>query len=192
MNILTLLPALAAELVRLKVDIIVAFQTPAATAAKEATNEIPIVVAPAGDPVGTGLVPSLARPGGNLTGLSAATAEVAGKSVELIHEIPPSARRIAVLASESDPFTTPFLAEIGRAAETFGIEMEPTMVWPGQPLDRTFETLADKRPDALIIQGSLARREVVDLAIKHRLALFSSNQLLAILGGMVTYAANQN
>ena len=98
-----LLPALAAELVRLKVDIIVTFQTPAATAAKEATNEIPIVVAPAGDPVGTGLVPSLARPGGNLTGLSAATAEVAGKSVELIREILPSARRIAVLASEFGP-----------------------------------------------------------------------------------------
>ena len=187
-----LLPALAAELVRLKVDIIVTFQTPAATAAKEATNEIPIVVAPAGDPVGTGLVPSLARPGGNLTGLSAATAEVAGKSVELIREILPSARRIAVLASKFDPFTMPFLAEIRRAAESFGMEMKRTMVQPGQPLDAAFETLADMRPDALIVQGSLAGKEVVDLAMKHRLPLFSSNQLLATLGGMVTYAANQN
>ena len=123
------------------------------------------MVAPAGDPVGTGLVPSLARPGGNLTGLSAATAEVAGKSVELIREILPSARRIAVLASKSDPFTMPFLAEIRRAAESFGMEMKRHLVQPGQPLDAAFwETLADMRPGALIVQGSLAGKEVVDLA----------------------------
>jgi putative tryptophan/tyrosine transport system substrate-binding protein len=123
----SLLPELAAELVRLKVDVVVAFQTPPSMAAKEATREIPIVMAPAGDPVGTGLARSLARPGGNVTGLSAATAEVAGKSVELIRETLPTARRIAVLASEPDPFTKPFLAEIGRGARTFGMEIEPLM-----------------------------------------------------------------
>jgi putative ABC transport system substrate-binding protein len=186
-----LLPELAAELVGLKVDVIVAFQTPASTAAKAATREIPIVMAPAGDPVGTGLVPSLARPGGNVTGLSAATAEVAGKSVELVREILPAARRLAVLASESDPFTKPFLTEIGRGAQNFGMEMEPILVPSGQALDGAFDALKGRRADALIVQGSLARKEVVDLAIKHRLPLFSSNQILATLGGMVTYAANQ-
>ena len=149
------------------------------------------MISPAGDPVGTGLVSSLARPGGNVTGLSAATAEVAGKSVELLREILPSARRFAVLASESDAFTTPFLAEIGRAAKAFGMEMEPIMVGPGQALDGAFDALAGRPADALIVQGSLAHREVVDLAIKRRLPLFSSNQILATLGGMVTYAANQ-
>jgi putative ABC transport system substrate-binding protein len=187
----SLLPELAAELVRLKVDIIVAFQTPPSAAAKEATSEIPIVIAPAGDPVGTGLVRSLARPGGNVTGLSAATAEVAGKSIELIHEILPAARRVAVLASEPDPFAKPFLAEIGRAAQTFGMDMVPLMVRPSQALDGAFDVLAAKPADALIVQGSLARQEVIDLAMKHRLPLFSSNQILATLGGMVTYAANQ-
>jgi putative ABC transport system substrate-binding protein len=187
-----LLPERAAELVRLKVDVIVAFQTPASTSAKQATTEIPIVMAPAGDPIGTGLVPSLARPGGNVTGLSAATAEVAGKSVELLREVLPSARRIAVLANETDPFAKPFLAEIGRGAGSLGLELHPFMVRPGQPLDPDFEAMAAMRPDALIVQGSLARREVVDLAMKHRLPIFSSNQLLGMMGGMVTYAASQN
>jgi putative ABC transport system substrate-binding protein len=95
-----LLPERAAELIRLKVDIIVAFQTPSATAARQATREIPIVMAGVGDPVGTGLVASLARPGGNVTGTSAGGAEVAGKTVELIRELIPSVRRFAVLANE--------------------------------------------------------------------------------------------
>src|SRR5450759_4544568 len=90
---LSLLPELAADLVRLKVDIIIASETPAVHAAKRATNVIPIVMAPSGDPVGTGLIASLSRPGGNVTGLSAATAELAGKSLELIREILPAARR---------------------------------------------------------------------------------------------------
>ena len=187
-----LLAGHAAELVRLNVDVIVTFQTPAATAAKQATSEIPVVMAPAGDPVGTGLIANLARPGGNVTGVSAATAEVAGKSVELLRELLPAARRIAVLASETDPFTRPFLAEIGRATEKLGMTMEPLMMQPGQPLDPVFDGIAGKLPDALIIQGSLARREVIEVAMKHRLPTFSSNQLLGSIGGMVTYAASQN
>jgi putative ABC transport system substrate-binding protein len=100
------LPGKAAELVRLKVEVIVGFLTPSVQAARQATSDIPIVMAPAGDPIGTGLVSSLARPGGNITGVSTAGAEVAGKSVELIRELFPSVRRVAVLANESDPFTT--------------------------------------------------------------------------------------
>ena len=96
---------LADELVRLKVDIIVAIATPAVTAARQATTEIPIVMAAAGDPVGTGLISSLARPGGNITGLSGTTAELGAKTLELIRDVLPSTRRVAVLANAADPFT---------------------------------------------------------------------------------------
>jgi putative tryptophan/tyrosine transport system substrate-binding protein len=92
------LRGLADELVRLKVDIIVAHQTPSVTAARHATTEIPIVMAAAGDPVGTGLISSLVRPGGNITGLSSTSAETGGKTLELIREVLPSTRRVAVLA----------------------------------------------------------------------------------------------
>src|SRR5687768_6829175 len=126
---------MAAELVRLKVDVIVAYQTPAATAAKRATGEIPIVMAGVGDPVGTGLVPSLRRPEGNVTGTTAGAVEVAGKLVELIRELLPSARRFAVLANETDTFTRPFLAEIERVARNVDLEVEPFMVRPAGPLE---------------------------------------------------------
>jgi putative ABC transport system substrate-binding protein len=92
------LAELAAELVRLKVDILIGIQTPAVQAAKNATSEIPIVMATAGDPVGTGLVASLSRPGGNITGLSGTTSELGAKNLELIREVAPAARRVAVLA----------------------------------------------------------------------------------------------
>src|SRR5215213_12013805 len=97
------LPELAAELVRLKVDVFVTWFTPTALAAKQATREIPIVMAETGDPVGTGLVASLSRPGGNVTGIASATAELAGKSVELIRDMLPWARRVTALANATDP-----------------------------------------------------------------------------------------
>src|SRR5947208_16349640 len=96
------LPELAAELVRLKVDVIVTWFTPTAVAAKQATREIPIVMAETGDPIGTGLVASLPRPGGNVTGVAAVTAELAGKSVQLIRDMLPSARRVTALATATD------------------------------------------------------------------------------------------
>ena len=101
------LPELAAELVRLKIDIIVTWFTPAALAAKQATLEIPIVMADAGDPVGMGLVASLPRPGGNVTGIAGMTAELAGKSVQLIRDMLPWARRVTALANATDPFSKP-------------------------------------------------------------------------------------
>src|SRR3954467_4075812 len=135
----SLLPQKAAELVRLKVDIIVAALTPAIEAAKQATRDIPIVMAPAGEPVGTGLVSSLARPGGNVTGVSAATAELAGKSLELIREALPSARRVAVLANEADPLSKPFVEHIDEGARALGFEVDTTMVRPESQLDAVFE-----------------------------------------------------
>ena len=181
---------MAAELVRLQVDIIVAFQTPAATAAKRATSEIPIVMAGVGDPVGTGLVASYARPGGNVTGTTNGSTEVVGKTVELIREVLPSARRIAVLANETDPFSKPYLAAIGRAAGSAGMEMEPVMTRPGEPLQAAFESMAAKRVNAVMIQGSMVRKEAVDLAMKHRLPSFSVARELPATGGLMAYAAN--
>ena len=105
------LPELATELVRSRVDVIVAVQTPAAHAAKNATRDIPIVVM-AGDPIATGLITNLARPDGNLTGVSATAAEAAAKSLELITEIKPGARRVGVLGNADDPFMRPFFEQI--------------------------------------------------------------------------------
>ena len=123
-----LLPKLAAELVAKKVDVIVALYTPCALAAKQATREIPIV-AVSGDPVGTGLVPSLARPGANLTGVSLITAEMHGKCAELFRDMLPSIRRVAALGNAADPFSKPFLEQVQLAGKTTNIEIAPiTMV----------------------------------------------------------------
>jgi len=185
-----LLTESAAELVRLKVDIIVAFQTPAATAAKQATGEIPIVMALVGDPLGAGLVASYAQPGGNVTGTAAGSTEVVGKTVELIREVLPSARRFAVLANETDPFTKPFLAAIGFAAGSVGMEMETVMARPELPLDEAFQRIAARRVNALVIQGSMVRKEAVELAMKHRLQPFGISRELPATGGLMCYFAN--
>jgi putative tryptophan/tyrosine transport system substrate-binding protein len=182
------LPELAAELVRLKVDAIVAYQTPSATAAKQATSDIPIVMAGVGDPVGTGLVASLARPGGNVTGTTAGAVEVAGKLVELMREVL-RPRRFAVLANETDPFTNPYLAETDRVARSIGLEMEPVMVRPASPLDAAFESMTTKRAEAVFIQGSLVRKDAVDLALRHRLPSLSTSNTLPRLGGLTSYSA---
>ena len=183
------LPELAAEIVRSKVDVIVAFLTPAATAAKVATGDIPIVMAGVGDPVGTGLVASLARPGGNVTGTTTGSAEVAGKLVELVRELLPTAQRFAVLANETDPFTVPFLREIERVARVVGLEVHPTMVRPAAPLADAFEGMIAKRAEAVIIQGSLVHQDAIDLAMKHRLPLLSGNATVPRLGGLMSYSA---
>ena len=184
------LPEKALELVRLKVDMIVAFQTPAATAAEQATSEIPIVMALVFDPVGTGLVASYARPGGNVTGTAAGSTEVAGKTVELIREVFPPARRFAVLANETDPFTAPFLAAMSLAAGSAGMEMEPVMARPGEPLDAAFESIATKRVAALVIQGSMVRKEAIDLVMKHRFPAFGISRELPVAGGLMGYFAS--
>ena len=180
----------AAELVRLKVDLIITFFTPAALAAKQATREIPIVMAGAGDPVATGLVASLARPGGNVTGQSSGGAELAGKSVELIRELVPSARRIGVLADETDPFANAYLAQIGQAARSAGMDVETVRTRPGQNLDAAFETLAAKRVDGLLVQGSIARKELLDLAIQHRMPALTSVRLGPPLGALASYGSD--
>jgi putative tryptophan/tyrosine transport system substrate-binding protein len=127
---LDLLPSLAAELVALKVDVIVAQFTPSALAAKRATSEIPIVFL-AGDAVGTGVVPSLARPAGNLTGLSLMVAELHGKCVELLRDMLPSVRRVAALGYAADPFSKSFVDQVQLAGRATGIEIDPIMMLNG-------------------------------------------------------------
>jgi putative tryptophan/tyrosine transport system substrate-binding protein len=121
------LPKLAAELVELKVDVIVAVYTPCAIAAKQATREIPIVIM-AGDPLGTGLVPSLNRPGGNITGVSLMAAELFGKCVEIIHDLLPTAHRVAALGNANDPFSRPFLEQVQLAGKNIGVEIAPAIM----------------------------------------------------------------
>jgi putative ABC transport system substrate-binding protein len=184
------LPDLARELVNLKVDMIVAHLTPAVQAARQATSDIPIVMASAGDPLGTGLVSSLARPGGNITGVSSAAAEVAGKSVELIHELFPSVRRVAVLANEVDPFSTPYLAQIDQAARSVGLEVKPIKGRPSAPQEPYFEAMSASGAEALIVQGTMIRKETSDLAIKGRLPSFASGRAWTTEGGLISYSAS--
>src|SRR6516225_1226745 len=149
------LPELAAQLVRRKVDVIVGFQTPAVQAAKQATAEIPIVM-DAGDPVGMGLVSSLARPGGNVTGMSAVTAELAPKSLEYLKQIVPSLRRLGLFLNVKDPFRIPFLEHNEDGARRLGLELRPTYVSGPGDLGSAFAGAASDRVDAVMIQPSLA------------------------------------
>jgi putative ABC transport system substrate-binding protein len=183
------LPSLAAELVALKVDLIAAFQTPAGTAAKRATSEIPIVTN-AGDPVGTGLVASLARPGGNVTGVSGAGAELGAKQLELIREILPAVRRVGALINAPDPFSRPFLAEIQTAAKTMNIELTPFMLNGADGLEAAFDEMAKSKTGAVIMQPSLPNDLTARLALKHRLPSFSPNVLFPGSGGLLAYTAD--
>jgi putative ABC transport system substrate-binding protein len=181
---------LAAELVATQADIIVGFQTPAATAAKEATKDIPIVLAGVGDPIGTGLIASLARPGGNITGVSSATAEMGAKNLELIREVFPSARKVAVLANAPDPFSKPLLEHIQATAKALNVQINPVMVRDAGQLDADFEDIMKRQADGIIVQPSLPHRRVAELAIKHRLPAFAPNAAFPAAGGLMSYGNN--
>src|SRR5205085_12428606 len=129
------LPELAAELVRLKVDIIVTWFTPTTLAAKQATREIPIVMADAGDPIGTGLVASLPRPGGNVTGIASVTAELAGKRVQLIRDMLPSARRVPALVNATDPFVKPFLEQVQLGGAATGTTINAVRISSNEEME---------------------------------------------------------
>ena len=181
----------AAELVALKVDIIAAFQTPAITAAKQATAEIPIVMAGVGDPVGSGFVASLARPGGNLTGMSGATAELGGKNLELIREALPSARRVAVLVNVPDPFHKPFLENMLASGRTLGLDIKPILLRGADEIDASFAETTTWRAEAVIIQPSFPHKRFADVALKHRLPAFAPHSDFSRSGGLMSYSADQ-
>src|SRR6266480_2658183 len=184
------LPELAAELVRLKVDVIVTWFTPTAVAAKQATREIPIVMAETGDPIGTGLVMSLARPGGNVTGIASATAELAGKSVQLIRDMLPSARRVTALANATDPFSKPFLEQIKLGGEATGTMIDTVSISNSEELEIAFASMEQDRPDAVIVQPSLPSKRAAELALKHRVPAVSVPRWFAEeQGGLMSYSA---
>lgn len=183
------LKQLASDLVRDNVDIIVGWQTSAVTAAKQATHSIPIVMASAGDPVGTGLVASLARPGGNVTGMAGVTAEVAGKSVELIKQIIPSSTQVAALCNGPDPFSKPFLEHVQAGGKAAGVAIKPIILRSNDQLDAAFSSMSDEHVDAVIVQGSLATRRAAQLAIDHHLPTASATRQFAQEGGLLSYSA---
>src|SRR5215471_3945608 len=182
------LPALAAELVRLKVDVIVTWFTPPTAAAKQATHEIPIVMADTGDPIGTGLVASLPRPGGNVTGIASVSAELAGKSVQLIRDMLPSARRVAALANATDPFSKPFLEQIKLGGEATGTTINPVNIGNSEEFEAAFAAMEKERPDAVIVQPSLPSRRAAELALKQRVPAVSVPRWFAEQGGLMSYS----
>ena len=181
----------AAQLVERKVDVIVAFQTPAATAAKKVTTEIPIVMEVA-DPVETGLIASLDHPGGNLTGISGATAELAGKTMELIGEALPSARRVAILANANDPFHVLFLKHTQASAGSLKMDIKVVMVRSADELESDFEGIAKWPADAVLAQPSLPQQRIADLALKFRLPAAAPTSTFTRVGGLLAYSADLN
>jgi putative ABC transport system substrate-binding protein len=186
------LPELATELVRRKVNVIVPWFTLAAIAAKQATHEIPIICAGCGDMVGTGLVESLARPGGNVTGNSSLNAELAAKTVELIREMVPSAKRIAALANAADPFSRSFLKQIQLAGEATGMAIESVMIRSAEELDAAFPAMESKRPDAIIVQPSLPTKRAADLALSYRIPAVCAWRQFPRDGGLLGYFGSQD
>jgi putative ABC transport system substrate-binding protein len=184
------LPALASELVRLPVDVLVTWQTPPTFAARDASKDVPIVMVGVGDPVATGIVASLARPGGNITGNTAIAAEIMSKNMELIREALPKASRVAVFANSTDPFTPPFLQNIEAAASRLGFAIERVMARPAEDADPYFQSMREQQVDAVIIQPTLLQPGVADLALKHRLPTFSMSASFPLSGGLMAYGAN--
>ena len=164
---------------------------PCALAAKQATTSIPIVMVSVGDPVGTGLVASLARPGGNVTGLSNMGPETAGKSVELFRDMLPSLHRVGVLANPADPFTKPFLEQVQLAGRVSGIDIGPiAMVGSADEVDAAFADMVRARAQAVVVQGIFFSKAIADLAIKHRPPAASVLRSFAQAGGLVSYGAH--
>ncbi len=188
-------PDLATELVRLKVDLIVTTGTPAALAAKNAAGTIPVVIAGVGDPVGSDIVGSLARPGGNVTGLSAFNVEIYAKRVELLRELVPRLAGIAGLFNMSNPVLPLQWNEVERAARAFGIQPQLLDVRKPEDLGRAFDAATRQRADALVVAldalTQANRRLIVDLAAKHRLPAIYGSAEFVHAGGLITYSTNR-
>jgi putative tryptophan/tyrosine transport system substrate-binding protein len=185
------LPELASELVRLKVDVIVALYVPCALAAKQATREIPIVII-AADPIETGIVAGLAHPGGNVTGVNLMSAALVGKCVELFRDMLASVRQIAVLTNGGDPlFAKLVLDQVNLAGRTTGIKIHPTTVpGPDEGLDAAFAEIARSQAEAVVIQGSLSTKHLADLALEQRLPAASTTRAFVNAGGLMSYGAD--
>jgi len=187
---------IAAELARLKVDVIVSAGPTVTRAVKEATSTIPIVMAQDPDPVGNGFVASLARPGGNITGLATLSTEISGKQLELLKEIVPKLSRVAVIGNSTNPGDSQALREVVLAAGSFEIYLRYLDVLDPKDLETTFRSAAKGRADALVLLGNpilnAHRKPIVDLAAKHRLPAIYSRPEYIESGGLMYYGTSYN
>ena len=189
-------PALVADLVRRQVTVIATPATPAAAlAAKAATMTIPIIFSAAGDPVQLGLVASLARPGGNVTGINYFSSELVAKRLRLLHDLVPKAVRVAVLVNPANALTAePTLREVQEAAHIIGLQVQIFNAKTIDEIDAAFATLANKRPDALFVGGDtffFSRREqIATLAAREKIPAVYANSDAAAAGGLMSYSTD--
>src|SRR5262249_37088902 len=166
-------------------------------AAKEATASIPIVMTNEGDPVGTGFVASLARPGGNITGLSILSPELSGKRLELLKEIIPKLSRVAVFGTSTNPGYAQQLREIEVAARAFGVQLQYLDILDPNDIKTAFRAASKERADAVLVMSAsgavlgLYRTQVVELAVKSRLPAIYANAQYVVDGGLMSYGVNQ-
>lgn len=185
---------LAADLVKQKVDVLVTWGTPAARAAKDATATVPIVTAAIVDPVGTGLIDGLARPGGNLTGVTSGGAELSRKSLHLLTELVPGVARIAVLWNPASPPQLVMFRETQLAADLLKVRLQSIRVSDPAELDSALSALLQQRPDALLVlQDPMLqahRRRIVDFAAKARLPAMYERKPWVDAGGLMSYGVS--
>ncbi len=188
------LPALAAELVHLKVNVIVTGGSTATRPAKEATNTIPIVMAQDTDPVGNGFVASLGRPGGNITGLATLAPELSGKQLELMKEIVPTLSRVAVLGTSTRSGNAQSLKETELAAGAFGVKLQYLDILSPKDIETAFQAASKGRADAILVLTSpfatSQRKQLIDLAVKNRLPAIYDRLEFVEDGGLMTYSVN--
>ena len=181
------LPQLATELVRIKPDVLVTRATAAALAAQSATSTIPIVIYNVGDPVGAGLVKSLARPGGNITGLSNLVIELGPKMLEKLREVVPRVTRVCFLVNPTNPYTPPLLKGVQDAAQKLGVKVQPFEASTPQEIANAFAAMARQNAEALMVQWEpffgQQKNQIVDLAAKQRLPSISGYDAYAEAGG---------
>lgn len=188
------LPELAEELVRLNVDIIVVSGTRAAVAARQATTKIPIVLAGVGDPVQAGLVTSLSRPGGNVTGLSRLSPDFIGKRVELIKEVVPRTTHIAALSNPDNPAEAANLRQVNVSAQALAVELEPVTARTADEFESAFAAAAKGRANALLVMPDALFHsypsKIVELAAKNRLPAMYDRSDFVEAGGLMSFAVN--
>ncbi len=187
-------PALAADLVRSKVDVIVAWSGQATKAAQEATRTIPIVMSLVNDPVGSGLVASLARPGGNVTGTTVMAPDVVGKRLELLKEVVPKVSRVAVLQHPDNPASAPMLREVEARARALGVRLQILGVRNPAEIDSAFAAMTRERAGALLTLSDAIfdtqQRQILELAAKRRLPAIAGTRQYAEAGGLAAYGAD--
>jgi putative ABC transport system substrate-binding protein len=184
-------PALIAELLALKVDVIVTAGTPAAQAVKRATSTIPLVMIAVGDPVSTGLVSSLGRPGGNATGLVSIAPDLEGKRLQLLQEIVPNLTLVALLTNPANPFHVGSEQQLRSAATAMHVKAQSFAVRNESEFDAAFEAMMRQRPGAMIMLADRLflhhRKRIVDFALKHRLPAVYAYQELVEAGGLMSF-----